>query len=93
MSCIACDARLQCKLDFWNGAKRKENPYWDPSTGLQSIAAEAWNAEWDTLQGNSLVMADFQIMREQQEALKQVLKYPPLFKGTMIKQLLAILSK
>ena len=88
MSCKVCDAKLQCKLDFWNGVKRKDNPY-----DNDAMMAESWNAEWDSLHGNSEVMADFQMMRTQQEAAKRLLEYPPLLKSTLIKQLLAVLDK
>jgi len=79
-------------LDFWNGAKQSDNPYIIVE-GVPSPAAEAWAEEWDSLHGSSLVMADFQILRTQQEAAKRLLQYPPWTKKRLIKQLLAILDK
>jgi len=93
MSCIECDARLQAKLDFWNGAKREDNPFYKPGEDMISLAHEAWDAEWDSLNGKADLHADFFILRTQQEALKSLLNHPPLTKGKLIKQLLAVLSK
>ena len=90
--CDRCDARLQCKLDYWNGAKRDANPFIEVE-GVSSPAWEAWDEEWQALQGKADLYDDFHELRTQQEAAKSIAKYPPLTKGRLIKQLLAVLSK
>lgn len=93
MSCTICDAKMQCRVDFWNGVKKIANPFYKPGEGMINLAAEAWDEEWDFLRGKQELYDDFFVLRTQQEAVKSILDHPPITKSKLIKQIRAILTK
>lgn len=93
MSCRICDAKDKAKLDYWNNIPRKDNPFWKPGADMINLLAEAWDDEWDKLDGNNDVMVSFQTMKKKELSIRELLLDPPFRKGVLIKKINDIFDK